>query len=231
MTSCASFVGRRKELGELRRAYVASHNLLIVGFAGSGKTALLRYAQNQLRLLVCEDSSSLGRICESLERHFGWAHRNMNVIERKNRLLPYLARRAEPVALDSVALTPPRVARFIHNLIERIPVWIACRSVQSKDIGSVWQHLHHFARIDLGPLSPNETATIIRSAVSGGRIPASTANHIGQLHRLAGGNPRALEELLIELSSREYRLENTFDRRLLQLDRRIHNAAAIAAVP
>jgi hypothetical protein len=38
-----------------------------------------------------------------------------------------------------------------------------------------------------------------------------------QLHRIAGGNPRAAEELLIELSSREYRLEKGFGRKLLEL--------------
>lgn len=42
-------------------------------------------------------------------------------------------------------------------------------------------------------------------------------------------NPRVLEELLIELAAREYRLENSFGRKLLDLDRRIHNAAVITA--
>jgi hypothetical protein len=37
-----------------------------------------------------------------------------------------------------------------------------------------------------------------RSAVSAGRIAASAANHMHQLHRIAGGNPRAVEELLID---------------------------------
>jgi hypothetical protein len=55
------------------------------------------------------------------------------------------------------------------------------------------------------------------------------SNHMRQLHRIAGGNPRAVEELLVELSSREYRLENAFDHKLLELDRRIHDAAAIVA--
>lgn len=50
-----------------------------------------------------------------------------------------------------------------------------------------------------------------------------------ELHRLAKGNPRILEELLVELSSREYRLDEAFDRKLLDLDRRIHNAADLAS--
>jgi len=221
VSSDTRFVGRDKEIKLLRHAYGAGRHVLIVGAAGIGKTALLRNAQDKLHLVVCEETSSLRRICESLERHFGWTHRNMNVIERKNRLLPYLARRAQPVALDSIALTPPRVARFIHNLIERIPIWIACRSAQPKQIGAVWQHLHHFERIDLAPLLPKDTAALIRSAVNAGRVAPSTANHIANLHRIARGNPRTLEELLIELSSRDYDLGDSFDRKLLDLDRRI----------
>lgn len=223
------FVGRDKEIQVLLHAYRARRHVLIVGPAGIGKTALLRHAQNQLRLVVCEETSSLRRICESLERHFGWTHRNMNVIERKNRLLPYLARRAQSVALDSVALTPPRIARFIHHLIERVPVWIACRSSQAKQIGAVWQHLHHFERIDLPPILRNDTAGLIRSAISAGRVAPSAANHIAKLHRIARGNPRVLEELLIELSSRDYDLDDSFDGKLLDLDRRIHHAAALSA--
>jgi hypothetical protein len=148
----------------------------------------------------------------------------MNVIERKNRLLSYVARRSEPIALDDVALTPPRVARFIYNIMERVPAWISCRSTQPKEIGAVWQYLYSFERIDLGPLSPNETASVIKRAVTSLQLPGLSRAHARQLHRLAKGNPRTLEELLVELSCREYRIEHAFDRKLLDLDRRIHRA-------
>jgi len=49
-------------------------------------------------MLLCEESSSLRRICDSLERQLGWTHGKLNVVERKNRLLAYLERRGEPVA-------------------------------------------------------------------------------------------------------------------------------------
>ena len=229
MTSDRSFVGRRKEIEKLHQAYAERRHVLIAGPAGIGKTALLRRAQNQLPLLVCEETSSLRRICESLERHFGWTHRNMNVVERKNRLLPYLSHRREPVALDAVALTSPRVAHFIHNLIERVPVWITCRSSQPKDIGAVWQHLHHFERIELPALPLHDMADLIQSAIAAGRIAPLTPRQIAKLHRIARGNPRAVEELLIELSSRRYDLDDAFETKLLNLDRRIHYAAAMAA--
>ena len=228
MNANRAFVGRQKELEQLRRSYAEHSHVLIVGVAGLGKTALLREAARRFSILLCEEASSLGRICESLERQLGWVHRRMNVVERKNRLLPYLARRGELIAFDSMAFTPPRVAGFIACLEECIPLWIACRSDQPKKIGAVWQYLYQFERIELGPFSPKETAAFLQSAISADQLPQLSRNHISQLHRLSKGNPRVLEELVIELASREYRLEDPFDRRLLDLDRRIRNFTAIA---
>lgn len=227
MNESRSFVGREREIEQLRRSYAERRHVLIIGPAGVGKTALIRHAQQYCPLLLCEETSSLRRICESLERQLGGTHRKMNVVERKNRLLPYLARRNEPVAFDSVALTPPRVARFIAHVAERIPVWIGGRSDQPKEIGAVWEYLYRFERIEIGPLSVSETGALIRNTISPRRLPTLSRNHISQLHRLAKGNPRVLEELVIELASREYRLDGSFDRKLLDLDRRIHNAAAM----
>ena len=90
------FIGREKEIARLRGLYASRCHLLIVGPAGVGKSALLRQVRQSLPLLLCEETSSIRRICEGLERQLGWTHREMNVVERKNRLLPYLLRRAWP---------------------------------------------------------------------------------------------------------------------------------------
>jgi hypothetical protein len=229
MNDSRSFAGREREIEQLRRSYAERRHMLIVGPAGIGKTALIRHAQQYCPLLLCEETSSLRRICDSLERQIGWTHRKMNVVERKNRLLPYLARRNQMVMLDGVSLTPPRVARFIANLIERVPVWITCRSAEPKEIGAVWEHLYRFERVELGPLSLNETAALLKSTISARRLPTLSRDQISRLHRLAKGNPRVLEELLIELGSREYRLDESFDWKLLELDRRIHNVCSPVA--
>jgi hypothetical protein len=228
MNEKGSFVGRRKELAQLRKAHLNSCRVLITGPAGVGKSALLRQTRLYFPLLLCEETSSLRKICETLEQQLGWTHRKMNVIERKNRLLPYLLCRAQLVAFDGVASAPPRVARFIAHLSERIPVWIACRSAGRKQIGAVWEYLYQFERMELGPLSPKETRVLLEATINAGRLPRSSRNHYPQLHRLSKGNLRVLEELLIELASRDYRLEDPFGRRLLDLDRRIHNFTAIA---
>ena len=39
---------------------------------------------------------------------------------------------------------------------------------------------------------------------------------------MSGGNPRILEELLIELGARKYKIDGSFGLDLLDLDRRIH---------
>ena len=136
-------------------------------------------------------------------------------------LLAYAQRRGEVVALDHLALTPPRVSRFVEHLAERVPVWIACRSTLADDIGHVWQHLYKFERVELAPLTPNETRVLIEAAVDLGNIQAEARGHIAQIHRLSKGVPRILEEFLVELSAREYKMDTSFGMHLLELDRRI----------
>ena len=229
MNKSLAFVGRENDISKLRGLYQQGKHVLIVGPAGIGKTALLRQLRQNLPLLICEETSSLRRICDGLERELGWTHRKMNVIERKNRLLPYLRRRGTPVALDHVALTPPRVERFIAHLIHRVPVWIACRSAQPPDIGAVWQHLYDFVKVELGPLSLRETTTLINAAVADGNVQVDARLHNNELHRISRGNPRLLEELLIELAAREYVMDSSFGLNLLELDRQIHEVATQTA--
>jgi hypothetical protein len=186
--------------------------------------------RQSLPLLICEETSSLRRIFDGLEREFGWTHGKMNVIERKNRLLPYLARRGTLIVLDDVAATPPRVERFIGHLIERVPVWIVCRSAEPANIGAVWQHLYRFAKLELGPLSLRDTE-LIEAAVLAGRVQKNAVAHSAELYRMAAGNPRIIEALFIELAQREYNM-NSFGLELLDLDRRIGdiNVAVTAAL-
>jgi hypothetical protein len=222
MNKSFAFFGRAREIDQLRGLYVLRKHAVIVGSAGVGKTALLGQIRQHCALVICEETSSLRRICHSLERQLGWTHHKLNVIERKNRLLAYLIRRDEPVAFDHVAHTVPRVARIIAHLAEKIPVWIACRSDRAHDIGHVWPELYKFVRIELLPLTETETRMLIDEAVAQGNIQANARKHVDELHRMSGGNPRILEELLIELAAREYKIDSSFGLDLLDLDRRIH---------
>jgi hypothetical protein len=231
MNDSGVFVGRARETVQLRRLYVQRKHVLIVGPAGIGKTALLRQVSQTCPLSLCEETSSLRRICDSMERQLGSNHSKLNIVETKNRLLAYLGRRGEPVAFDHVALTPPRVSRFMATLSERIPIWIACRSSISEAIGHVWQHLYKFARVEIPPLTASETRRLILEAVAARNIQKDAREHFRELHRMSGGNPRILGELLIELAARKYKLDSSFDLNLLALDRDIHEfALAVKAV-
>jgi energy-coupling factor transporter ATP-binding protein EcfA2 len=229
MNRSLAFYGRNEVVSSLRTLYAERKNVLIVGPLGIGKTALLRHLNQSYPMLRCETTSSLRRICDNLELQLGWTHNKLNVVERKNRLLSYLQRRDEPVVLDQVALTPPRVARFIAHLLDRIPVWIACRSDQRREIGRIWEHLHIFTRVEVPPLTRDETSTLIKSAVAQGHIQTDGRSHIAYLHQLSNGIPRALEELLIELASRKYNIDSSFGRHLLELDWRIHEIPGVSA--
>ena len=229
MNKSLAFFGRQGLIENLWVFYAQRKHVLIIGVEGIGKTALLRRVSQVCPMLLCEESSSLRRICDSLERQLGWTHCKLNVVQRKNRLLAYLERRGEPVAFDQVALTPPRVARFIGRLGDHIPVWIACRSNHSKEIGRVWEHLYKFTRIELPPLTRVETSALIENAVAQGNIQADTLEHIAYLHRLSKGIPQLLEELIIELSTRKYKIDSSFGWHLLELDRRIHEIANLRA--
>jgi hypothetical protein len=221
MNKSLAFFGREKLLEQLRRLYQEKKHVLIVGPAGIGKTAILRQLRQVCPFLHCEETSSLRRIADGLERQLGWTHRKLNVIERKNRLLAYLTKRGEPVAFDHLSSTVPRIAQFIRRLGEAIPVWISCRSSQPPDIGHVWQHIYNYTRIEVPPLTTRETQRLISEAISAGNIQPDARRHMNELHRLSKGNPRLLEELLIELSTRHYRMDS-FGVDLLELDRKIH---------
>ena len=221
MNKSLPFYGRAKYLDQLHRFYADHRHVLVTGPAGIGKTALLRQVRQLCPLILCEETSSLRRICDCLERELGWRHYKLNVIERKNRLIEYLDRRGETLVFDHVAQTPPRVARFMAHLAERIPVWIGCRSALAPDIGHVWEYLAPFERIEMRPLSIEESRALVEASIEQGHIQADAQEHVPLLHRMSKGNPRLLEELLIELSARHYQMDSLFGRQLLDLDRRI----------
>jgi hypothetical protein len=231
MNKSFGFLGRKREIAELLTLHGFGKHALIVGPAGIGKTALLREVRQYCPLLVCEETSSLSRICDSLEPQLGWAHHKLNLIERKNRLIAYLLRRGEPIAFDHVTRTAPRIARFIAHLGEQIPIWIACRSDKPHDIGHIWPELYKFARIEISPLTEIETRAFVAEAVAQKSIKENAREHVDQLHRMSGGNPRILKELLIELGARKYKIGSSFGLNLLNLDRRIHEIVASASLP
>jgi energy-coupling factor transporter ATP-binding protein EcfA2 len=213
---------RNQLVEELRRLHSEQKNVLLVGPAGIGKTTLLRTLGETLPLIICDETSSLGRICDCLESRVGWSHEKLDLIGRKNRLLRHLHTQTDPIALDHVAETPPRVARFVGHLLGELPVWIACRSDRRREIGHVWENLYRFVRVEVPPLTEIEATRLIEVAVNSGAIQPDAVRHCADLYRISQGSPRTLAELIAELAARKYNMHSATGLRLLELDRRIH---------
>ena len=103
-----SLCGREKVIENFHALYAERRHVLMVGPPGIGKTALLQRLSETCPMLLCEETTGLRRICDSLERHLRRERDKLNVIERKNQLLACLERRGELVAFDQVGVTPPR---------------------------------------------------------------------------------------------------------------------------
>jgi hypothetical protein len=223
MTNSALFVGRGKLLSRLNKLYIERKHVLITGPAGIGKTALLRQACSHLQFLTCEQSTNLSRICDDLERQADFRDHNLKIVERKNRVLAYASQWSKPVAFDQVAKATPRVTRFIGKLSDRVPVWIVCRSQYAQEIGHLWELLYKFTLVELPPLTAGETRIVLEVAVASERIQSDVLGYVTQLHHLCRGNPRTLEQLLVELAARRYRVNDTAGLHLLEIDREIHS--------
>jgi hypothetical protein len=226
-----ALIHREVLLRQLRALYSEKKNVLIMGPAGIGKTTLLLGLSRTLPLQICDDCSSLGRICDILERQFGWNDSKLNLTERKNRLLRYLEQRNHPIAFDHVATVRPRAARFIARLIPPAPVWIACRSGQRKEIGHLWEHLYSFTRITVPPFSMAETSAMIEHAMTAGMIQSEVIRYTAHLHRISKGVPRILYQLLNMLKNHRYNIAVSSGLKLLELDRKISQLIDSASEP
>jgi hypothetical protein len=216
------FVGREKVLARLRQLHKQHRHVLILGAEGVGKSALVAHLRPSLRLRVCPASERLSEIFEALERELGFDAGELHLIARKNRMLKSLNGTKRAVVFDGASWTTPKLASFIENVSERVPVWLCVRSWHPWDLGRIWPLLVRFEHVELKLFHPGESLLLVKAAVRGGKVPADTLNIAGWLHRHAGGNPKILCELLTEISRGHYDLSNPHALRRLDLDRRIH---------
>lgn len=216
------FVCRKKESSRLQRLHAERKHVLILGSTGIGKTALVNHLSEELDLILCPQSEHLGSICESLEAQLGLFQDDLKLPQRKNRLLRELAKTKRIVVFDGVTWTNPKLSSFVECVMERVPIWICARSEHSWDIGHFWTLLVRFEKIELHPFHPAETRELLAAVVEANQIPREALNIGDWLHHRSQGNPRILRELIEELATNIYDLNNPHALRRLDLDRRIH---------
>jgi AAA ATPase domain len=217
------FVGRKKEITRLRRLCGQRENALVLGPAGVGKSALVAHLRGTLPLVICARSETLGEICSHLESELNLPMPYSRLCQRKNHLLKILAGTSQTIVFDGAGWTTPKISSFLESAMERAPVWLCARSECAREIGHFWPLLARFEKIELQPFHFSETSALLAAAVEGGQAPSSVRRYARQLHRLSGGLPLALIELLEQSADGHYDLSRRTGLQLLELDRRIKN--------
>lgn len=225
-----SFVGRKKEITQLRRWHAQRKHVLILGPAGVGKSALVAHLREQQPLVLCSRSETLGGICDHLETQLNSPAPHLPLVRRKNRLITVLAETRRTVVFDGVGWTTPKVSSLFEGVMERVPIWICARSELARDIGHFWSLLARVEKIELRPFALSGTNALLAAAVASGQIPPSIKPFARQLHRLSGGMPQALVELLGQCAAGHYDLSRRAGCQLLKLDRQIKNLRLAARV-
>jgi hypothetical protein len=215
------FVGRAKEIDELRQLHRQERHALILGAKGVGKSALINHLQDSLGLLVCHDSEKLSSICDSLESGLGVKNDELRLPQRKGRALRLLSESRRTVVFDNIGWTTPKLSYFLEMTMERVPVWICARSVHSWDIGHFWVLLVRFQKINVKLFHRSETEQFVAEAVKAGIIPGDAVNIADWLHHRSNGNAAILSEFVEQLRRNSYDLSSPHALRRLDLDRRI----------
>jgi hypothetical protein len=216
------FIGREKEMAQLRQLHKQRRHALILGAEGIGKSALVEQLREPLGLWICPHSEHLGEICESLERELDLAGGDLLLVKRKNRILKMLnGEKRVTVVFDGASWTTPKLGAFIENVSLCAPVWLCARSEDPWDVGRIWPLLVRFEHVELKPFHPKETQKLVAAAVRENLVPEKTLGIVDWLQRRSEGYPQTLCKLLAEIAHGHYDLNNLHSLRLLDLDRRI----------
>ncbi|HAK95988.1 MAG TPA: hypothetical protein DCM87_13605 [Planctomycetes bacterium] len=224
--SCESlpFVGRRKEVSRLESLHSRRRHVVLFGPAGIGKSALLRRVAGGVPLLMSPRSLRLSDVCAFLERGLGSAGARQRLPARVRHLLSAVGGTGATVVLDGVARAGSDLTWFVERLMERVPVWIAARSDDVRDLGRLWALSAGFERVELSPFRPAETRAFVEAAVELGLVPREAIRIVAWLHRQSAGSPLVLCELVAALAEGRYDLGNPLALERLDLDRRIRQA-------
>ncbi len=189
------FVGREKEIARLRKLYKHNRHVLLIGAEGIGKTAVIEHLQQRLSLLVCSNSNGFSNIAKSLNERYA-SRFCRPILPRQHELLSFLARPGGPVVFDSLGWTNLKLSSFFECVGERRPIWLCCHSADLWKFGFYHPFLWKFARVKLQPFELSETRELIGRAIQLKHLAARVADEIRRWHRLSGGNPRALCDLI-----------------------------------
>ena len=225
-------IGRENELKAIGDSIGNKRNIIVFGQEGVGKSAIISRAlkdNGMEKVLLSENSSSLKESLKNIIISSGNYNGDIwtkNTLSLKKILYALLDKNPEYLVFDHVGRVDPKFYSFLTYLIDRkVPLWVACRGIDKKDIGHLRLSLYAFEKVPISNLDKEKTSLLIDWHIDMFKMKVANADKFKkEIFHFSKGNPKIVKQLCLLAHDGKYRRNDSLDVHLMDLDRRISEA-------
>ena len=227
-------IGRENELKAIGDSIGNKRNIIVFGQEGVGKSAIISRAlkdNGMEKVLLSENSSSLKESLKNIIISSGNYNGDIwtkNTLSLKKILYALLDKNPEYLVFDHVGRIDPKFYSFLTYLIDRkVPLLVACRGIEKKDIGHLRLSLYAFEKVPISNLDKEKTSLLIDWHIDMFKMKVTNADKFKkEIFHFSKGNPKIVKQLCLLAHDGKYRRNDSLDVHLMDLDRRISEVTA-----